>query len=141
MALQEEMAKNHTQLQALVEEAHSALLRIYGVGPVIAAIILTARSHAGRIRSEAVFAAMAGTCPVPASSGSTTRFRLNRGGARQLNKAINTIAHIRMNRDKATKDYVARRTSQGRTKKEIIRSLKRYITRQIFRQLNSVNTG
>lgn len=97
---------------------------------------MTAWSHTGRVRSEAAFAALAGTCPVPASSGGTTRFRLNRGGDRQLNKAIYTIALIRMNRDPATRDYVAKRKSQGRTKKEIIRSLKRYITRQIYRALN-----
>lgn len=73
--------------------------------------------------------------PVPASSGGTTRFRLNRGGDRQLNKTIFTIALIRMNRDLATSDYVAKRTGQGKTKKEINRSLKRYITRQTYRTL------
>lgn len=99
---------------------------------MLAAIILTAWSHTGRVRSEAAFSALASTCPVPASSGSNTRFRLNRGGGRQLNKAIYTIALIRMNRDQATRDYVAKRTSQGRTKKEIIRSLERYIARQIY---------
>lgn len=83
--------------------------------------------HTGRVRSEAAFAALAGTYPVPASSGGTTRFRLNRGGDRQLNKAIYTIALIRMNRDPDTKNYVTKRTSQGRTKKEIIRSLKRFV--------------
>ncbi|MEV7574329.1 IS110 family transposase [Pseudarthrobacter sp. NPDC089323] len=119
-----------------MQQVQPSLLKIYGIGPVLAAIILTAWSHTGRVRSEAAFAALAGTCPVPASSGSNTRFRLNRGGDRQLNKAIYTIALIRINRDPDTRDYVARRTSQGRTKKEIIRSLKRYITRQIYRTLN-----
>lgn len=137
--LQEQMAKNHSELETLVQQVQPALLNIYGIGPVLAAIILTAWSHTGRVRSEAAFAALAGTCPVPASSGSNTRFRLNRGGDRQLNKAIYTIALIRINRDPATRDYVAKRTSQGRTKKEIIRSLKRYITRQIYRTLNQVN--
>ena len=120
-----------------MQQVQPALPNIYGIGPVLAATILTAWSHTGRVRSEAAFAALAGTCPVPASSGSTTRFRLNRGGDRQLNKAIYTIALIRINRDLATRDYVAKRTSQGRTKKEIIRSLKRYITRQIYRTLAS----
>lgn len=137
MILQGQLAQNHTELETLVQKVQPALLNIYGIGPVLAAIILTAWSHTGRVRSEAAFAALAGTFPVPASSGSSTRFRLNRGGDRQLNKAIYTIALIRMNRDPATKDYVAKRTSQGRTKKETIRSLKRYITRQIYRQLNS----
>jgi transposase len=90
---------------------------------------------------RSAFAALAGTFPVLAPSGGTTRFRLNRGGDRQLNKAIYTIALIRMNRDHATKNYIAKRTGQGRTKKEIIRSLKRYITRQIYRQLNSADNG
>lgn len=135
LTLQEQMAHNHAELETLVEQVHPGLLTVYGVGAVLAAIILTAWSHSGRVHSEAAFAALAGTCPVPASSGSTTRFRLNRGGDRQLNKAIYTIALIRMNRDPGTKEYVARRTSEGRTKKEIIRSLKRYITRQIYRVL------
>ncbi|MFF2298490.1 transposase [Arthrobacter sp. NPDC058127] len=72
---------------------------------------------------------------MPASSGSTTRYRLNRGGDRQLNKAIHTIAIVRMRCHQDTRDYVVRRTGEGRNKKEIIRSLKRYITRQIYRAL------
>ncbi|MEV7607837.1 IS110 family transposase [Paenarthrobacter sp. NPDC089322] len=135
LTLQEQMIRNHAELEALVLQVHPALLQVYGIGPALAAIILTAWSHSGRVRSEAAFAALAGTCPVPASSGGTSRFRLNRGGDRQLNKAIYTIALIRMNRDPGTREYVAKRTSQGRTKKEIIRSLKRYITRQIYRTL------
>jgi transposase len=137
LTLDEQLTRNHEELKTLVQQIQPVLLEVYGIGPVLAAIILTAWSHTGRLRSEAAFAAMAGTCPVPASSGSTTRFRLNRGGDRQLNKAIYTIALIRMNRDSATKDYVAKRTSEGRTKKEIIRSLKRCITRQISRILNN----
>lgn len=137
LTLQEQMTRNHAELEILVKQVQPCLLDVYGVGPVLAAIILTAWSHTGRVRSEAAFAALAGTCPVPASSGGTTRFRLNRSGDRQLNKAIYTIALIRMNRDPATRGYVTKRTSQGRTKKEIIRSLKRYITRQIYRTLNA----
>lgn len=90
--------------------------------------LVTHRKSAFRIRLRSLGRHL----PVPASSGGTTRFRLNRGGDRQLNKAIYTIALIRMNRDQATREYVARRTRQGRSKKEIIRSLKRYITRQIY---------
>ncbi|MBD1539537.1 IS110 family transposase [Arthrobacter sp. S13_S34] len=139
LTLQEQLAQNHAELEVLVKEIQPVLLEIYGIGPVLAAIILAAWSHPGRVRSEAAFAALAGTCPVPASSGGTTRFRLNRGGDRQLNKAIYTIALIRINRDPATREYVTKRTSQGRTKKEIIRSLKRYITRQIYRALNQTS--
>ncbi|CAH0306794.1 hypothetical protein SRABI128_04366 [Microbacterium sp. Bi128] len=72
LILQEQMARNHDELESLVQQVHPALLGIYGIGPVLAAIILTAWSHTGRIRSEAAFAALAGTCPVPASSGSST---------------------------------------------------------------------
>jgi transposase len=128
-------------MDKLVRSVHPALLEIQGIGAVNAAQILTAWSHPGRVRSEAAFAALAGTCPVPASSGGTTRYRLNRGGDRQLNKALHTIALIRMNYDQDTKDYVAKRTHQGRNKKEIIRSLKRYITRQKYRTLSSTNAS
>ena len=74
--------------------------------------------------------------PALASSGGATRFRLNRGGDRQRNKAIYTIALIRMTRDPAPRDCVTKRTSKRRTKREIIRSLKGYITRQIYRYLH-----
>jgi hypothetical protein len=102
-----------------------------------AAIILSAWPHPGRVISEAAFAGMAGTCPVPASSASTTRYRLNHGGSRQLNKTLDIVALSRIPWDQLTRDYVAKWTSQGRTKKEIIRSLKRDITRQIYRTLQS----
>lgn len=137
IVLTEQLRQNHAELQRLIQAEHPELLKVFGVGPVNAAIILTAWSHPGRVRSEAAFAALAGTCPVPASSGSTIRFRLNHGGDRQLNKALYTIALSRIHWDQATKDYVAKRTSQGRTKKEIIRSLKRYITRQLYRVLKT----
>ncbi len=73
--------------------------------------------------------------PVPASSGKTTRHRLNRGGDRRLNRVLTTVVLVHMRRDQATRDYVARRKAEGRTTKEIMRALKRYITRQIFRTL------
>lgn len=101
-------------------------------GPVVAAQVVLAWSHPGRVRSEAAFASLAGTCPIPASSGKTVRYRLNRGGYRQLNKAITTVVIVRMGRDGRTRDYVARRTTEGRTKKEITRSLKRYVTRELY---------
>ncbi|WP_244516969.1 transposase [Arthrobacter alpinus] len=142
IVLTDQLRQNHAELQRLIQAEHPKLLEVFGVGPVNAAIILTAWSHPGRVRSEAAFAALAGTCPVPASSGSTIRYRLNHGGDRQLNKALYTIALSRIHWDQVTKDYVSKRTSQGRTKKEIIRSLKRYITRQIYRTLqSSLETG
>lgn len=105
----------------------------------MAATILTVWSHPGRVRSEAAFASLAGTCPIPASSGKTTRHRLNRGGDRRLNRVITTVVLVRMRRDEATRAYVTRRKSEGRTSKEIMRVHKRYITRQIFRTLTQAH--
>lgn len=141
------LAKQVLQLEALLErnreEQHELvsslapeLLKLIGVAAVTAAVILACWSHPGRIRSEAAFAALAGTCPLPASSGNTTRHRLNRGGDRRLNRAIHTIAIVRMNFDARTREYVAKRTAEGRGKKEIIRSLKRYITREVYKTLS-----
>lgn len=96
---------------------------------------MIAWSHPGRVRSEAAMASLAGTCPIPASSGNTVRYRLNRGGDRRLNRSLTTIVIVRMRIDPATRTYVARRRAEGRTTKEIMRSLKRYITRQLYRTL------
>ena len=127
------LTANLHQIRALVKALCPALLDQPGIGPVTAAIALAAWSHPGRLRSEAAFAALAGVNPIPASSGRTTRYRLNRGGDRTLNSAIHVIAVSRQRYDQATKDYVTRRTTEGRTPREITRSLKRYIARQIWR--------
>jgi transposase len=92
-------------------------------------------SHPGRCRTEAAFAALPGTSPLPASSGMTVRYRLNRGGDRALNRAIHAIALVRMRSCPRTQAYVARRTAQGKTPREIRRCLKRYIARELYRQL------
>ncbi len=110
-------------------------MQLTGVGAVVAAAVMIAWSHPGRVRSEAAMASLAGTCPIPASSGNTVRYRLNRGGDRRLNRALTTIVIVRMRIDPATRTYVARRRAEGRTTKEIMRSLKRYITRQLYRTL------
>ncbi len=138
-ALDAELAANHTALHQAVTAQAPQLLTLPGVGAVVAATVLLAWSHPGRIRSEAAFAALAGASPLPASSGNTTRHRLNRGGDRRLNRALYTVALVRMGHDARTRDYVTRRTSEGRTKREIMRSLKRYISRQLFRTLNGAN--
>ena len=117
------------------------LLDLPGVGAVVAATVLLAWSHPGRIRSEAAFAALAGASPLPASSGNTTRHRLNRGGDRRLNRALYTVALVRMGHDPRTRAYVTRRTAEGRTKREVMRNLKRYISRQIFRTLAAAHTA
>jgi transposase len=88
-----------------------------------------------RIKSEAALAKRCGVCPIPASSGKTNRMRLNRGGNRQANAALYIVAITRMRDHEATKNYVIKRTAQGKTKREITRGLKRYIIREIYREL------
>ena len=85
-----------------------------------------------RLKSEASFAALCGASPVPASSGKTVRHRLNRGGDRAANSALHIIAIGRLRTDEKTKTYVARRIAEGHSKLEAIRSLKRYIAREVF---------
>jgi transposase len=130
-----QMAANRAQLQAVVDDIAPGMTGRYGVGPVSAAQAVVSFSHPGRCRNEAAFAALAGTSPIPASSGKTVRHRLNRGGDRALNKAIHTIALTRMRGCPRTRAYVARRTAQGKTPREIRRCLKRYIARELSRQL------
>jgi transposase len=134
-ALDAELAANHTALNSAVTAQAPQLLELHGVGPVVAATVLQAWSHPGRIHSEAAFAALAGVSPLPASSGNTQRHRLNRGGDRRLNRALYTVALTRLGHDPRTHAYLAHRTAEGRTRREIIRSLKRYISRELFRTL------
>ena len=95
-------------------------------------------SHHGRCRDEAAFAALAGVSPVPASSGRIVRHRLNRGGDRQLNRALHTVAVTRAQWDERTQAYIRRRSGQL-TAKEIRRMLKRYIAREMFKILRTVD--
>jgi transposase len=106
-----------------------------GVGPIVAAQLVVAWSHHGRLRSEACFARLAGVAPVPASSGQTQRHRLSRGGDRQLNRALHTIALHRRQHDPATRDYIARRIAEGKTAREATRLVKRYLARHLYRLL------
>ena len=108
-----------------------------GLGALTAAQILLSWSHPGRIRSEAAFAMLSGTAPVPVSSGRTDRHRLNRLGDRQLNRALHTIAITRMRCHPPTLAYAARRRAEGKTDKEIRRCIKRYLARHIYRTLNN----
>ncbi len=126
---------NRHQLQAIVDDLAAGLTDRVGIGPVSAAQTLVSYSHPGRIRSEAAFAALAGVSPLQASSGRTTRHRLNRGGDRALNRALHDIATTRMRCDPRTRDYVTRRTAQGLSTREIRRCLKRYIARELYRTL------
>lgn len=138
--LDAELKSNRDQLTAIVTARAPELLAMPGVGAVTAAVVLCVWSHPGRVRSEAAMAQIAGTCPVPASSGNTVRHRLNRGGDRRLNWALNTVVLTRMRTDPTTRDYVARRTAEGKTGREIRRCLKRYTTRQIYRTLNAAHS-
>lgn len=130
------------QMISLIEASPAAeLLAQPGIGPVTAAIAYAAWSHPGRIRSEAAFASLAGVNPIPASSGNTVRHRINRGGDRRLNRALHMAVVTRMRMDPDTRTYVEKRTAQGRTTREIRRSLKRYLARQIYRQLNAATAA
>lgn len=127
------------QIADLVEQTAPGLSAQPGLGALTGAQILLSWSHAGRMPSEATFAALAGVCPIPASSGQTIRHRLNRGGDRQLNSALHRLVLTRCRYHQPTRDYVARRTAQGKTMPEIRRCLKRYAARQLFRFLNSLD--
>lgn len=120
----------------LTAQASPALVGLSGVGPHVAAQLLAAAGdNPHRMTSEAAFAKLCGVCPIPASSGKTTRHRLNRGGDRRANNALFTIVLVRMRHDPATRAYVARRTAEGKTPKEIIRCLKRFVAREVFQAL------
>lgn len=138
IALMEEAARHEKVILAIVREWRPDLLARRGVGPIIAATVLCAWSHPGRIRSEAAFAMLGGTAPIPANSGKlTTHYRLNSHGDRRLNWALHIIVLSRMHYDEETKAYVKRRTAEGKTSREIRRCLKRYVARELFRLLEN----
>ncbi|MGI8625224.1 MAG: IS110 family transposase [Geodermatophilaceae bacterium] len=114
---------NRSQLQAIIDDLAPGLTDRPGIGPVSAAQALVSYSHPGRCRHEAAFAALAGTNPLPASSGQTIRHRLNRGGDRDLNAAIHIIAVTRIRYCPRTRAYLERRTAEGKTPREIRRCL------------------
>ena len=123
------------RLLVLVRQVAPALLDEPGVGPISAAAIVLAWSHHGRIRNDAAFAQLAGVAPIPASSGQTVRHRLNRGGDRQLNRALHTIVLARVTCHAETRAYVERRRAEGKTNREIRRCLKRYVARRVYKVL------
>ena len=135
VAFEAEAADLETQLRALAAQVAPGLLDTVGVGPVVAGQLLVSWSHQGRVRSEAAFAKLAGVAPIEASSGQLVRHRLCRSGDRQLNRALHTVVLTRIRQDAATRDYVARRTAEGKTMREIKRCLKRYVARQLYQQL------
>jgi transposase len=142
-----ELARRHRFLSAQIDELdrHLAvlvgrraprLLGMKGVGTDVAgALLVTVGDNPERLRSESSFAHLCGVAPLPASSGTVTRHRLNRGGDRSANNALWRIVMVRMSCDERTRAYVARRVAQGKTKAEIIRCLKRYVAREVFSAL------
>jgi transposase len=132
-ALAADARRYERQLAELVRSLDRTLLDEPGVGPISAAKLLA--SDLTRFKHEAAFARCNGTAPLPASSGKTVRHRLNRGGDRQVNNAIHTIALIRAKHQPETRAYLDRRTSEGKTKREAMRALKRHIPRDLSKRL------
>jgi transposase len=130
-----EAAVLRAELERLVAAVAPWLLELPGVGPINAAQVLVSWSHAGRLRSDAAFAALAGANPIPASSGQVVRHRLNRSSDRQLNRALHTIVLARLRDDPQTRAYAARRRAEGKSTREVRRCLKRAVARQLFRLL------
>jgi len=136
--LSEEIAAIDLELSQIVAVHAPALLEVNGVGTVVASqLLVTVGDNPERLSNEAAFAALTGTAPIPASSGKTTRHRLSRGGDRHANASLYRIVLVRMSRDRRTKEYVVKRTANGKSKKEIIRCLKRYVAREIYRVLQN----
>jgi transposase len=124
------------ELSALTVEAAPALRSIQGIGPDVAgALLVAAGDNPQRMRSQAAFASLCGVSPVPASSGKTNRHRLNHGGDRVANNALWRIVMVRLTCDPRTKKYMARRTTEGLSRREIIRCLKRYVAREVYSAL------
>jgi transposase len=135
-ALSEEIADLDVHLDRLVGQVAPELVSLPGIGTDSAAtLLIVAGDNPQRLGSEASFANLCGVAPIEASSGKVVRHRLNRGGNREANRALYMICLARMRRDRRTMEYVARRTAEGKSKREIIRCLKRYLAREVYRVL------
>jgi transposase len=133
LMLAAELKEFDARLEQLTRQSAPHLREQFGVGPQTAAtLIAVAGDNPERLRSEAALAALCGVSPLQASSGKTVRHRLNRGGDRSANNALWTIAMVRMRSEPRTRAYVARRTAEGLSAKEIQRCLKRYIIRELY---------
>jgi transposase len=134
--LEADTARLDRLLDELVGRTAPSLLAVYGVGTYTAAVLLVAAGdNPHRLRSEAAFAHLCGVAPLPASSGKTTHHRLNPGGNRHANHALWRIVFTRMSSDERTRKYVARRTAEGLSTREVMRVLKRYVAREIYPHL------
>jgi len=138
LELSTEVRELERRISEVVARHRPQLLERRGVGPDnAAALLIAAGDNPERMRNEASFASLGGTSPVSASSGRTTRMRLNRGGNRQANAALYRITISRLRWDPATREYLARRITEGKSRREAIRCLKRYVAREIY----SIITG
>ncbi len=138
-ALEAEVKALDGQIVPLIAKAAPRLVALFGVGPDTAgALLVAAGDNPERLRSEAAFSMLCGSSPVEASSGKVTRHRLNRGGVRQANAALYRIVVVRLRFDQATKDYMERRTAEGKSRKDVIRCLKRYVAREVYAVLTAV---
>jgi transposase len=136
--LGDEVANLDEPIEWLVRELNPTLLNAFGIGVEIAGqLVVTAGDNPERLRSEAGFAMLWGVAPLPASSGQTQRHRLNRGGDRQANRALHLAAITRLCLCPRTRAYADRRKAEALSKREIIRCLKRYIAREVYRQLTT----
>jgi transposase len=136
LGLATEIEAHDAVLDTITQAAVPTLREAFGIGADSAAeMMIVAGDNPTRVRSEAAFAKLCGACPIPASSGVTNRHRLFRGGHRQANAALYRIVTVRMRWHQPTLDYVVRRTAQGLSKKDIIRCLKRFVAREIYRSL------
>jgi len=132
-ALSVEVSELDAHLDRLVAEAAPELISLPAIGTDHAATLLVvAGDNPERLGSEASFASLCGVSPVEASSGKAVRHRLNRGGNRDANRALHLICVVRMRVDERTQAYVARRTAEGKSKREIMRCLKRYVAREVY---------
>lgn len=140
--LHEEIQAHDKELDRLIADKAPSLLASHGIATMtVAEMLILIGDDPSRIRSEAALAKLCGVCPIPASSGKTNRFRLNRGGNRQANAALYRVAIVRMRSHEPTLAYVRKRTTDGKSKSEIIRCLKRYIVREIFSHLCAPETA
>ena len=136
--LSKEVQDLEAKLESLTRAAGPALVNVFGIGPdTAAALLIAAGSNPQRLRSEAAFASLCGVSPIPASSGKTNRHRLNPGGDRQANAALYRIVIVRLRYDHRTMAYMRRRTTEGMSKTEVIRCLKRYVAREVFSALQN----
>jgi transposase len=137
-ALSEEVAELDAQLRRLVAKTAPELTSLPGVGTDHAAtLLIVAGDNPERLGSEASFASLCGVSPVEASSGKVVRHRLNRGGNRDANRALHLICVVRMRVEERTRAYVVRRSAEGKSRREIMRCLKRYVAREVYRVLTS----